>query len=50
MAEEQRTEDEVLDEQIDDLDVPDAQREDVAGGHTGGSSGEDRLTENVTLN
>ncbi len=53
MAEEHehRTEDEVLDEQegISDLDVPEGHQEDVAGG-TGGSGGDDRLTESITLN
>jgi hypothetical protein len=48
---EHRTEDEVLDEQqadvVEDLDVPQGEQEDVAGGSSGG---EDRLTENVTLN
>lgn len=35
-----------------DLDVPDEQTGDITGGDspTGGSSGEDRMTENVTLN
>ena len=39
-------------EAVEDLDVQDEQAADVAGGtyQTGGSGGEDRLTENVTLN
>ena len=49
---EQRTEDEVLDEQqadvVEDLDVPQSQQDDVAGGS--GGSGGDRPTESISLN
>ncbi len=40
-----------LNDTLDDLDVRDEQAADVSGGavSTGGSGGEDRLTENVTL-
>jgi len=55
MAEhEHRSEEEVLAEQeadaIEDLDVPAEQRGDIAGGQTGGSSGSDLPTENISLN
>lgn len=51
---ERRTEDEVLDEQnadaVQDLDVQDAQAASVQGGQTGGSGGEDRPTESISMN
>ena len=50
---EHRTEEEVLDEQqadvVEDLDVPQSQQEDIAGG-SGGSGGGDRPTESISLN
>jgi hypothetical protein len=50
---EHRTEDEVVDEQqadvVEDLDVPQGQQGDIAGG-SGGSGGEDRPMESISLN
>jgi hypothetical protein len=51
---EHRTEDEVVDEQqadvVEDLDVPQDQQGDVAGGNYTTGSGGDRPTESISLN